>query len=123
MGEILRKGRLIPSILLAATLGLGVPVIAATAAQATNMVNCGTRTDFLKVTQFNGISQCFAYAGQVIIPTQQRQNISSISSGNNAITVTYYAGGCCDSSFYLGKWSSWYNPNPTAIYVKWIDVH
>ena len=117
------KNRRLQSVILAALVGLGIPVLTATAAQATNMVDCGTRTDFVKVTQFNGISQCFTNAGDIIIPTQQRQNIASISSGNNSISVTYYAGGCCDSSFYLGPWSSWYNPNPAGIYVKWITVH
>lgn len=123
MGVVLQKRRLIPSLLLSATIGLGVPVIAATAAHATNQVQCGTRTDYLKITHFNGISNCFAYAGLTVIPPQLRQQIKSISSGNNAITVTYYSTTWGNSSFYLSKWSSWYNSDPTGMFVMSITVH
>ncbi|WP_136017874.1 beta/gamma crystallin domain-containing protein [Arthrobacter silvisoli] len=123
LGDTLKVGRLVSSALVSIVLGLGVPLVAATAANATTMVQCGTRTDYLKITQFNGQSDCFAYAGLTIIPPQLRQSIARISSGNNAITVTYYSGGFSDGSFYLGKWSSWSNPNPTGIWIKSITIH
>ena len=100
-----------------------MPVITATAAHATNQVQCGTRTDYLKITHFNGISNCFAYAGLTVIPPQLRQQVKSISSGNNAITVTYYSTTRGNSSFYLPKWSAWYNSDPTGMFVMSITVH
>lgn len=67
---------------------LGIGLAGAGPAAALNQENCDGRTDLMMITRANGIKYCYANAGSNLAdPAQGIYYISSISSGNNVVSV------------------------------------
>ncbi len=116
----MRTKRLISSAFLGITLAVGVPLAFPAAANATNQVPCN-QSDFLKVTLYNGVTNCFANAGATVVPIDYRQNVRQIYAGNN-VTVVQWSNGTSDAWFTIQRWGVWYNNNPTGIFIKVITI-
>ncbi|AJT41877.1 beta/gamma crystallin domain-containing protein [Psychromicrobium lacuslunae] len=97
--------KLSTSVITALILGTSAALVAAPAANAANLVDCGSRTDFVKLFHDNGDTACFANSGTVIIPVNFRTTIYKITTGNNSITLSY-SDGVKDFSQTYGKWST-----------------
>ncbi|WP_123972793.1 beta/gamma crystallin domain-containing protein [Streptomyces sp. Ag109_O5-1] len=87
-----------------------------TPASAMNAVNCGDRTDFLRVTENFTVDHCFANAGSVDLGNGYWVN--RISSGNNEILWRE-----TDNSYHsMSRWSTINWPTGDTVKVNLVAI-
>lgn len=90
------------------------------AANATDLVTCGTRTDFYETIKTNNSYFCFANYGDITVTVY---DTISLSTGNNDGWITYYdpGTGTTKNSTYRGHWyygSFPYGMTTTAVHLR-----
>ncbi|MEU6216736.1 beta/gamma crystallin domain-containing protein [Streptomyces sp. NPDC047022] len=95
----------------AATLAVAVP---AGSAAALSRTDCGGRTDFTKIHEYNGSNLCFANAGAQNVKIY---DVHTVNSGNNRVSVTI--GG---HTYYLDKYQSIQDVDGTSTTITWIKI-
>lgn len=99
-----------------AAVALGLP---ATQASAMNLVDCGDRTDFVRVTENFTTDYCYANAGSETFGVVTRTFwASKISTGNN--DITWWADGNANylARNYVITW-----PTVGTVRLDEIDIH